>query len=100
MDILHKSSMTMEGHLVILPLNYFWKALENSKYGKKFYIDTTNLQPVGFIETAFRIFVFVAADITVSKYIPLAIWGTRNLEIVPDFCVKRVFAIMCLSFLS
>ena len=58
------------------------------------------MQPIGYIEILFRIGLFIVADMGMSKYLPLALYGTRDLYMIPDFFVKRVGCIVVLTFLS
>ena len=42
-ETFHHMNMSTAGYYALLPVYYFWKAFENSDFGKKFYYDSSKL---------------------------------------------------------
>ena len=94
-ETFHHNNVVAEGYMVTLPVFFFWKALENSQFGKKLYFDISHLQhiKVGFKEFVVRCAMAYSIDFLFTQIIPINFYGTKDLDIYSDWFFKR-FCVM------
>ena len=100
----HKQNMTQAGYYVYLPGVYFWKALQHSSFGKVLFPDVWHLNAPGIevskFGTLFRLLLIIIAEYFVKNTVVLTFYDTKDLEVVPDFILKRVVFSLTLSLFS
>lgn len=78
---------------MILPSIYFWACIKRSSYAPLFYSDTSSYsKQVGSSEFITRMTLVVCIDIMSNETLPLLLFGTKDLDIVPDILIKRILA--------
>ena len=93
--------MVVSGYLVFIPLIYFWRAVKNSRYGQTFYYSDRSVTK-GIIsrEMVTRLFLVMIGDVISNEALPLLLYGTKDLDLMPDFLIKRVFFSLYLATLA
>merc|ERR1712228_867164 len=90
-DIFHHQNMAHTSHMATLPIMYFWAALKHTPSHKKYYPDVSHLvDEVPKREILFKIVIVPILDELLSKIIPTALFGTRNLEVWQAFFFKNI----------
>ena len=86
----------MAGYLFFIPVVYFWR-MRAEKTDQSFYGNNNNRHVIskpylmkGFLIFALRAIVQLTANFMTRDTLPKLLYGTKDLDVMPDFLVKRL----------
>ena len=96
----HYVAIAQEGYLILLPTFYFFHWLKVSEYGERLFPDNSKIDneiQVPIIELALKILITLSIDYVFCDLLPLYFYGTKDIDVVPDF-MKKASEMLAVAF--